>query len=236
MEMKEILNDALLYPFYNIKSLVIYIILGIILGIAVAGTVAAIAAGVAVNNIFAVVGSGILGFIVAIFIGFIINGYELDIIKYGIERSDRAPEIDVIRQFINGVKYFVVVIVYMIIPIIVSSILAIFFQHWLIVVITVILAIIFAFALMMAECRLAKTEDLFYALSIREAIGDISKVGFINILLLLIVLVVISLVLSLIIGVITQWNSIIGGILMGILSVYITFFASRSIGLLYSKI
>ena len=40
MEMGEILNDALRYPFQNVKALVLYLILGIILGIAIAGTVA----------------------------------------------------------------------------------------------------------------------------------------------------------------------------------------------------
>ena len=33
MELGEILSDALVYPFHNIKALIIYLILGIILGI-----------------------------------------------------------------------------------------------------------------------------------------------------------------------------------------------------------
>ena len=89
------------------------------------------ASGVAVNNLWAVIGSGVIGFIVALVLGFMITGYELDIIKYGIERSSRGPEIDFIRQFFNGVKVFVVQIVYMIIPIIIAAIMAIIFQHWL---------------------------------------------------------------------------------------------------------
>lgn len=234
MELGEIITDALSYPLQNIKALVVYMILGIILGIAIAGTVGAVMVGAMAENALAVIGSGIIGIIIALFIGFIITGYELDIIKYGIERSNGAPGIDFIRQFINGVKYFVVNIVYMIIPIIIAAILAIIFQHWLSGVLTVIISIIFAFALMMGQCRLAKTEDLGYALSIGEAIGDISRVGIGKVVLFVIIMFVISFVLSMIVGLINQWNTTVGGILLGILGVYLVFFNGRATGLLYS--
>ncbi len=234
MELGEIITDALSYPLQNIKALIVYMILGIILGISIAGTVGAVMVGAMAENALAVIGSGIIGIIIALFIGFIITGYELDIIKYGIERSNGAPGIDFIRQFINGVKYFVVNIVYMIIPIIIAAILAIIFQHWLSGVLTVIISIIFAFALMMGQCRLAKTEDLGYALAIGEAIGDISRVGIGKVVLFVIIMFVISFVLSMIVGLINQWNTTVGGILLGILGVYLVFFNGRATGLLYS--
>jgi hypothetical protein len=236
MELGEILSEAFVYPVRNIKALVIYVILGIILGIAVGGTLAGVMAGVAAKNPFATIGSGIIGIVVALIIGFVISGYQLDIIKYGIERTDDAPGIDFMRQFINGVKYFIVDIVYLIIPIIIGAILAVIFQHWLSMLISVILAIIFGLALIMAECRLAKTEDLAYALSVGEAIGDISKVGVVKVILFIIIVTVISLVLFFIAGAISRWNSTIGGIILGILGVYITFFVGRATGLLYSDV
>lgn len=236
MELGEILSDALIYPFHNIKALVIYVILGIILGIAIGGTVAAITVGVAANNVLAVIGSGIIGIIIALIIGFMITGYELDIIKYGIERDPSSPGIDFIRQFINGVKYFVVYVVYMIIPIIIGAILAVIFQHWLSGIITAIVSIIFSLALIMGQCRLAKTEDLGYALAIGDAIGDISRVGIVKLILFIILTFIIAFVLLFIVIAIIQWNSTIGGILMGILGVYLTFFVSRATGLLYSDV
>ena len=236
MELGEIISDALVYPFSNIKALVIYVILGIILGIAVSGTIVGIAAGAATKNIFALVGSGIIGLVVSLVIGFIITGYELDIIKYGIERSSAAPGIDIIRQFINGVKYFVVVLVYMIIPIIIGAILALIFQHWLSSIISFILAIVFSLALIMAQCRLAKTEDLGYALSIGDAIGDISRIGALKVILFIILVAIITFILALIVGLINQWNVTVGGILLGILGVYIAFFVARATGLLYSNV
>ncbi|MBQ2613653.1 MAG: DUF4013 domain-containing protein [Methanobrevibacter sp.] len=236
MELGEILSDALSYPFQNIKALVIYAILGIILGIAIAGTLGGIMAGMAADNVLAVLGSGVIGIVIALLIGFIITGYELDIIKYGIERDYGAPGIDFIRQFFNGVKFFVVNLVYMIIPIIISAILAVIFQHWLSGLLTAIISIIFAFALMMGQCRLAKTEDLSYALSIGEAIGDISKVGIVKVVLFVVLMFVISFVLLLIVGLINQWNATVGGILLGILGVYLVFFNGRATGLLYSDV
>ena len=234
MELGEIITDALSYPLQNLKALVVYMILGIILGIAIAGTVSAVMVGAMAKNALAVIGSGIIGIIIAFFIGFIITGYGLDIIKYGIERSNGAPGIDFVRQFINGVKYFVVNIVYMIIPIIIAAILAVIFQHWLSGLLTAIISIIFAFALMMGQCRLAKTEDLGYALAIGEAIGDISRVGIGKVVLFVIIMFVISFVLLMIVGLINQWNTTVGGILLGILGVYLVFFNGRATGLLYS--
>ena len=236
MELGEIIGDALVYPFSNIKALIIYMILGIILGIAVGGTIVGIAAGSAVHNAFAAVGSGIVGVIIAVILGFFINGYQLDIVKNGIQRSNMGPEIDFVRQFINGIKYFVVVVVYMIVPIIISAILGFIFQNWLSMVLSAIVGIIFALALIMSECRLAKTEDLGYALSIGEAIGDISRVGIGKLVAFVVIVFIIIFVLFLVVGLINNANSTVGGILLGILGVYITFFTGRATGLLYSDV
>lgn len=236
MELGEIITDALVYPTQNIKALIIYIVLGIILGIAIGGTVFGVMAGVAAENVFAVLGTGVIGLIVALFLGFVIIGYELDIIKYGINRDPGAPGIDFLRQFINGVKLFAVQIVYYLIPIIISAILAIIFQHWLSGLITFIISIVFGLAAFMAQCRLAKTEDIGYALAIGDAIGDISRVGFVKLLLFIILVFLIAFVMFLIVGFIGQWNSTVGGILMGIIGVYLTFFTSRATGLLYSGV
>lgn len=211
-------------------------ILGIIAGIAVIGTVGAMIVGMSDNNFLTMIGSGIIGGIVTLIVGFVISGYELDIIKYGIERDNGSPNLDFVRQFINGVKLFVVNIVYFIIPIIVGAILFVIFQDWLYGLITAILFIIFALAALMGQCRLAKTENLGNALSIGEAIGDITRVGIVKLILFIIVVFIIVFILALIVGFISQLNSIVGGILTGILGVYIIFFVSRATGLLYSDV
>ena len=236
MEISDIFGDALVYPFNNLKALVLYLILGIILGIAIAGTLGAVMAGALANNALAVIGSGIIGIIIAFVIGFIITGYELDIITFGIERNNDAPGIDIVNQFINGIKVFVVNIVYFIIPLIIAAILAVIFQHWLSVILTLVLFVVFGLAAFMGNCRLAKTHDLGYALDIGEAIGDISKVGIVQLILFLVIVFVIAFVLYFIGGVLSNWNSTVGGIFTGIIGVYITFFSSRAMGLLYSDV
>lgn len=236
MEISEIFSDALRYPLNNIKALIIYVILGMIVGIASAGSIAGMNAGMASNNLLAVIGSGIIGIIISLLIGFLIEGYILDVIKYGISRDDIAPEIDFIRQFINGVKLFAVTIVYYIIPLLISSFLAIFFAHWLSTIITAILFIIFAFAAFMAQCRLAKTEDIMYSLNIAGAIGDISKVGILKLIIFTVLVFIIAFILMFIASFIGGFNAIVGGILLGIVGVYLTFFIARASGLLYSSV
>lgn len=236
MDISDIMSDALVYPFQNIKALLIYVILGIIAGVAIGGTLSAVVASTAANNVLATIGSGIIGIIITLIIGFVISGFQLDIIKFGINRDPGSPGIDFLRQFVNGVKLFVVNIVYFLIPIIIGSILAVIFQHWLSGLITAIITIIFALAAFMGQCRLAKTEDLANALAIGDAIGDISRVGIAKLLAFIIVVFVITFILLVIVGAINSWNTTVGGILMGILGIYITFFIARATGLLYSSV
>ena len=236
MNISEIISDALVYPFQNIKALIIYMILGIIAGIVAGGTIVAMAAGLAANNALAAAGTGIIGLIIALIIAFVISGYGLDVIKYGINRDAGSPGLDFVRQFVNGVKLLVVNIVYFIVPIIIGAILAVIFQHWLSGLITAILFIIFALAAVMGQCRLAKTEELGNALAIGEAIGDISRVGILKLIVFIIVVFIIAFILSFIVMAINNWNATVGGILMGILSVYLTFFVARATGLLYSNV
>ena len=88
----------------------------------------------------------------------------------------------------------------------------------------------------MGHCRLAKTEDLSAALAIGEAIGDISRVGIGKLIIFIVAIFAIAFVLSIIVVLINQWNTTVGGVLMGILGIYLTFFASRALGLLYSDV
>ncbi|WP_458453184.1 DUF4013 domain-containing protein [Methanobrevibacter sp.] len=234
MEIVEIIKDALTYPLSNIKSLVLYVILGIVAGIAGGATLIAIATGAAFENAWAMGGSALIGFILLLLIGLLIEGYTLDIIKYGIERRTDGPGIDILRQIVNAIKLLVVDIVYYIIPVIILAILGIFFKNWVIGVIGFILTIIFALANFMARCRLAKTEELGDALAIGEAIGDISRVGFLKLLLTTILIEAIIVIIFIIIILIMSYNTTVGGILLGIFGVYAIFFSNRAIGLLYS--
>lgn len=236
MDVSEIITDALMYPFNNIKALVLYVVLGIISGIAFGGTALGILTGAAANNSWLAGGVGIIGFIISFIILLLISGYELDIVKYGIKRDSGAPGIDITRQVINAIKLIIVYIVYYIIPAIIIAILGLFLKDWILYAIAFILAIIFALAQFMAKCRLADTEELGHALAIGEAIGDISKVGIGKLLAVIIIsFIIIAIVLTILVFV-AQWNGIIGGILLGIFGTYLVFFTNRATGLLYSNV
>lgn len=235
MDISDIISDALVYPINNIKALIIYVILGIIAGIAVGGSVFSLMMGAADINTALTGGLGVIGMIIAFVLFLLITGYELDIVKYGINRDPGAPGIDFVRQVLNAIKLIIVEFVYYIIPIIIIILLSFIFRNWIIIIVAFILAIIFSLALFMAVCRLAKTDSLGEALAIGEAIGDISRVGLINILLLVIVLFIIAFIIAFILLLIAKVNATIGGILLGIFAVYFSFVSFRATGLLYSN-
>ena len=178
---------------------------------------------------------GLIGIIIFVLVYFLIEGYGLDVVKYGIERRSDSPGIDMGRQISNAIKLVVVTIVYFIIPVIITFVLGLFLRNWLVSIIALILFIVFALANFMAKCRLAKTDDLGAALVIGEAIGDITRVGIVKLLAVAALVIVISFIIVLIVSAIASLNDLIGDILFGIALVYIIFFYHRAIGLLYSE-
>ena len=236
MGIGDIIGDAIAYPFSNLKALVLYAILGIIAGIIGGAALISIAASFSSKGIagFAFSGLSIVGIIVLILVIFLIEGYALDIIKFGIERRTDSPGIDFGRQVSNAIKLIIVSVVYYIIPAIIIFVLGIFLRDWILTIISIILIIIFALANFMAKCRLAKSDNLGDALAIGEAIGDISRVGFGKIIATVLVIFIILVIIAFIIGLISNANATIGNILLGIFSVYFVFFYNRAIGLLYS--
>lgn len=236
MDISEILSDALRYPFQNVRAFVIYLILCIIIGIAACATVVGVLAGVAANNATTVLVSEILGVVVMLLVGFVVMGYQLDVIDYGIMRKNTAPEVDFKGQFMKGLKVFVVYVVYLIIPIIIAAILSFIFQSWLSLILSIIVYIIFGLALVMAQCRLAKTEELVSALAIQEAIADISRLGIVRVLSVVIIVGLITVIIGLIGQGLSGVNVYLGGIVSGLIGVYSVFFNGRAIGLLYSDL
>ena len=236
MGVGDIIGDALAYPFSNIKALVLYVILGIIAAIIGGAAVISLATALSTKGFagFAFSGLSIVGIIVFILVLFLIEGYGLDIIKYGIERRSDSPGIDFGRQVSNAIKLIIVSIVYYIVPAIIIFVLGLFLRDWILTILSIILVIVFALANFMAKCRLAKTDNLGDALAIGEAIGDISRVGLGKIIATVVVIFVILIIVAFIIGIITNANNTIGNILLGIFSVYFVFFYNRAIGLLYS--
>ena len=237
MEIGEIISDAIVYPFNNIKALIIYMIIGIVCGILGGASLMGVLLAAQGNNVLAAGGLGFIGTLIIIIGGLLISGYGLDIVKFGIERRDDAPGIDIVRQVLNAIKVFIVGFVYYIIPAIIGWLLSTLLGKGILTtIIILIISIVFAFAQFMAICRLAKYDSLGEALAIGEAIGDVSKVGMLKVLATIIAVFIIALIIAIVIGVIMQYNNLIGGVLFGVFGVYLAFFYNRAVGLLYSQV
>ncbi len=237
MDITEIIGDAIAYPLHNVKALVLYMLIGIIAGILGAGSLIAMIPQASNNHIIAAGGLGFIGILVIIIGALLISGYGLDIVKFGIERRDDAPGIDLVRQVSNAIKVLIVGLVYYIVPAVIAwLLLTLLGKGILTLIVVLVLYIVFAFAEFMAVCRLAKYDSLGAALSIGDAISDISEVGMLKVLITIIAVFVICLLVAFIFMVVYAYHNIIGGILLGILGVYATFFYNRAIGLLYSDV
>ena len=237
MNVGGIISDAVAYPFHNIKALLLYVVLSVIAALIAGASLLSIVVALSAKGLggIALTGLGVAGVLIFIIVLFLIQGYALDIIKFGIERRDDGPGIDIVRQIANAIKLVIVDVVYYIVPVIITAILYLFLKDWLITIIGIILFIVFALANFMAKCRLAKTDSLGDALAIGEAIGDISKVGIGKLLAVVILVAIILVIIAVIVALLASLNSTLGSIVLGIAAVYFVFFYNRAIGLLYSN-
>ncbi len=121
MEITEIIKESFMFPANNLKALAIYIAITFVMGILIAGGIFSMI-GVENSALYAIL-SFIL-FIIAVVVGFILAGYEIDIIKSGINFDELAPEFNWKADLIRGIKAIIVGIVYFIIPAIITIIVA----------------------------------------------------------------------------------------------------------------
>lgn len=121
MEITEIIKDSFTFPVNNLKALGIYIAFTLAAGIVIG--LAAVCTQFSVNNAALLIVSFLL-LIVSLLIGFILAGYEIDIIKTGIDFEEIAPSIDIKNDLVRGIKAIIVAIVYYIIPAIITIIVA----------------------------------------------------------------------------------------------------------------
>lgn len=114
MEILEIIKDAFIFPTNNLEKLAIYIVLTFVVGLLMGGGVILAAFSTMDASYLAIIGAILL--ILGIILALIISGYQLGIMKSGIDLDDEAPSFDWKNDLINGIKLLVVSIVYFIIP------------------------------------------------------------------------------------------------------------------------
>lgn len=114
MEIMDIIKESLIFPSNDLAKVAIYIVLTFIAAILAVLGLFLFAVGLVDSALYAVIGAIIL--IAALVVGFIIGGYQISLIKSGIDGDENAPEFAWKEDMITGVKYMIVCIVYFIIP------------------------------------------------------------------------------------------------------------------------
>ena len=114
MEILEIIKDSFIFPTKNLDKLAIYIVLTLVVGFLIVGGALLAAISAMESSYLAII--GLILFIIGIIFSLVISGYQLGILKSGIDLDEDAPSFDLKNDLINGLKVLVVTIVYLIIP------------------------------------------------------------------------------------------------------------------------
>lgn len=236
MSLTEIIKDSIKYPLNDYTKFLIVGIISLIAGLT------NILANFQITDTAILAIAGIISLIFAL----ILSGYSLDVIKKGIDKSDEIPELDIIRNFVNGIKALVVSIIYLIIPTIILLVFAFItgaigasIDHFIaslgiVAIISIILYILFGIFEIVALARLAKTESIGDALSIGDVFEDVKSIGFLNIIAYIILAAIIIIIVSVIGGIIAlipYIGIIIASILVG---GFVILFTNKALGLLYA--
>ncbi len=268
MKLREIIVDAIKYPISDIRKFLIFCALIILMSLS---TVLP-SYGVKDSTL------SLILTLVTLIVVFIVLGYSMDVIKGGTEGDDTLPDFDYVKNFVMGIKAFILNLIYLIIPLVIVIIIAsatgLFsslteivnvginslanettnvtnvttiiasvpkstmntFTNALSITVTagIILFIIFSFLAFTAQVRFAKTGSGTEGLRFREILRDISKVGFIKIIVTLIVTYIIALAMVFVIGLIglIPYIGVFIGIFVGM--PFVILYLYRSIGLLYA--
>ena len=118
MEITEIIKEAFIFPSQNLEKLAIYIVLTFVLALlAVFGVITALL-GINDGSFYFVL--TFIFLILGIIVALIITGYQVGVLKSGIDHDESAPSLELKNDFITGLKMLAVSIVYFIIPAIVG--------------------------------------------------------------------------------------------------------------------
>lgn len=116
MNITDIIKEAFVFPSKNLGPLAIYIVLTLVATFfSVGGLIYAALVGEIMKAIL-----GVIIFLIAIIVEIILMGYQIKLVKSGIDSSDASPEFEWEEDCITGLKYLVLKIIYGIIPLLVT--------------------------------------------------------------------------------------------------------------------
>lgn len=242
MNVGKIVTNSFKYPFRNIKKLPILCILFVL--------VAIIPIGMIFDNRYI----SIIGFIAFFAFILIVPGYLMSFVQFGLNESSMFPSISIRKNIFNSIKLFVLRIVYMLVPAIVffitlstlgASGIGMLFELnitgfvlnlGLILLIILIVYILFEILLFFAKARLAYLDSLPEALKMHRVVGDIRRIGVVNIIKWLLVMAVLMVVVSVASSVVMMIPYVGFLIYLCIVVPIMESIGNYSLGLLYSNI
>ena len=242
MDLSKLVVNSLKYPFRNIAKLPIICILFVLIAIIPIGMIS--------DNKY-LISIGVIAFFLFILI---VPGYFVSIINLGSHQSAMLPSFNLRNNIYNSIRVVFLRIVYMIVPAVVFIIALLVFGPksryllfnlrileflatvGLVLVLIFIIYFIFEFLLFFAKARLAYFNSLPEALKINEVMGDIRRIGIVNIIKWLIVMAILLNVINFVSSFVLSIPYV--GLLIYICIVIpiIESIANYSLGLLYSNI
>ena len=111
MEITDIIKESFVFPANDLAKLAVYIVFIIVMSILALGGITLMALGMMSGGSVISTVLGIIFFICSLILAFIITGYQISIIKSGIDNSEKAPDFVWKENLIKGIKNLVVNIV-----------------------------------------------------------------------------------------------------------------------------
>ena len=114
MNLREIIMDAIKYPISDTRKFLIFCVLIILMSLSTILPSYGLKNGTLTTILS----------LVTLIVSFIVLGYSVDVIKGGTEGDNTLPDFDYVKQFVIGIKAFILDIIYFIIPAIIVIIIA----------------------------------------------------------------------------------------------------------------
>ena len=242
MDLSILVKNSLKYPFRNIAKLQVICILFVLIAIIPIGMI---------SDNKQITAIGVIAFFLFILT---VPGYFLSVVKLGSNQKAMLPSFNLINNIYDSIRVLFLRIVYMIVPAAAFLFaLTVFgpksremlFSYkipeflatvGLVFLLIIIIYFIFEFFLFFAKARLAYFNSLPEALKINKVIGDIRRIGIVNIIKWLIVMAILLNVITFVSSFVISIPYVGFLIYICVVIPIVESIANYSLGLLYSNI
>ncbi|MBQ6220469.1 MAG: DUF4013 domain-containing protein [Methanosphaera sp.] len=220
MEITQIIEDALRYPLTDYKKFLILgipnLILGIFMAIFIGQASSLFFTNVNTNStefitspeFYAFIGSSMIVMLLTFLVSIFISGIGISIMRYTFNNKNELPNIEPVKNFIDGLKSYIVAIIYFGVPTILYFILVLVIAAalgdyagafvLLLSILYIIAMILLAIMYIVSLGRLAESDSISESLKISAIFEKTKEIGFLRIIGIFIILTIVNIVISLI--------------------------------------